>query len=957
MKTKSIYRKLIRWTILSLLPFALVLTCATASSVNFGGLGKANDLVPLTRYAITGTLPNGLKYYILENSYPENRAHLALAVNAGSVLERDDERGFAHFTEHLAFNDTARFPKLELIEYLRSLGMRFGADANAYTSYDETVYHFDVPVEVQNGVKRIPEKALAIIDDWTHAVSFNPEDVANESRVVLEELRGRLGAMDRVRKITLPILFSGSPYAQREPIGLAEVIENATSQKVKGFYDRWYTGDNMALIFVGDFDGKALEAELVRHFNMPAPAKPVNRPRHELPPPQKGQFRVEIITDPELTSASYSIYYKQNPGAARGTLSSYRESVIDYLIDTMLSLRFEETSSKPESAASRSSGGMWHWSVNSRFYTMGTRPKTGKIEDALHELLMEKESVRRFGFTGAELERAKLSLVSTMEKMASEKDRQNSRTYIRGFTSHFLTGEDMADIEWELEAVNALLPGIGVKEIAQAVSNYFKADDCTVFLMAPEAEAANIPSKERIKAIFNETAKAKIAAKVSDSLSDELLERQPQPGKITEETTDQTGAVIFSLSNGAKVILKETSNKNNEVVFYAAAKGGTVNSEEAEAVSVGMLSEMVNVSGLGPYTRTELVNKLAGKQVSFSFWTGDYYRGFQGSSVTKDIKTLFEMICLFFTDPQFDDSAIAAMLDQYRTSLAHLEDDPQRVFSREITKLINGSHPRFKPLELADIDNVSLEKAFAFLEKCLNPQDYTFVFTGNFDIKEMRGLCEKYIASIPASQPMNQWTDPGIKRPGKIERAIYKGKEEKCTVYLVWFARGSAAFSEERNQTAAVLSEYLDILLTDEIREKMGGVYSISAGASVSVIPNGEYRLSANFNCDPARANELAAAVKELITAVGAKPLNQETFNQSKEALLKEHENSLQRNLHIAQSYANSSALYNTPLSRLNARPDVIKAVRPENVQELCRDMIVSGPVQAVLYPESAGRE
>lgn len=935
--------------------------CTSASKAAYGvfangALGKSDEKIPLTSRAITGELPNGLRYFILENTLPENRAHLTLAVNAGSVLEKDDERGFAHFVEHLAFNDTARFPKLELIEYLRSLGMRFGADANAYTSYDETVYGFDVPVEIRDGIKRIPDKALAILDDWTHAVSFNPEDVASESRVVLEEHRTRLGAMDRVRKISLPILFADSAYSRREPIGLPEIIENATSERVKSFYDRWYTADNMALIFVGDFDGKALEAELIQHFTMPSPAKPVNRPRYELPPPKKGSFRVETITDPELTSVDFLIYFKQKQGALKGTLAYYRETLIDYLIDAMLSMRFEEAASNPESAAVQSWGGMWRWSVNSRFYTMGTQPKTGNIEAALRELLTEKESMRRFGFTESELGRAKLKAVSYMEELLSEKDRRNSRTYIRSFTSHFLTGEDMADIEWEVNAVNLLLPGIGLKEIQAASKNYFSADDCIVFVLAPDTEAGNIPPADRIMAVFNETAKARMKAKKSSSVTGELLDRQPQPGRIVEETRDsETGALLLSLSNGARVILKETANKNNEIIMYAMAKGGTANvplEPEGESVSVRLASEMIAASGLGPYSRTELINKLAGKQAAFSFWAGSYYRGFQGSSTKKDLRTLFEMLHLFFTEPQFDKGAIRAMLDQYRTNLAYQDEDPQNVFQNEIVKTIDNNHPLFRPLEPADIDRVSTDSAFGFIQKCINPGDYFFVFTGNLDINEMREFSARYIASIPEGVSMGQWTNPGIVRPGKTEKIIHKGKDEKSMVYLVWFAPGPAGFSEEKNQIAAVLSEYLDILLTDEIRERLGGVYSISAGASVSTIPNGEYRLSVFFQCDPARAKELIAAVEDRITETAARSLNQATFNKSTEALLKEYENSMQRNLYIAQSYANSSALYETPLGRLNSRPNVIRAIRPQDVQALCRDITVSGSVQVVLYPE-----
>jgi zinc protease len=942
-----------------LIAAVLAISCANTPKTNFSGLGNSADPVPLTSRAITGTLPNGLRYYIMENSRPENRAYLTLAVNAGSVLEEESERGLAHFVEHLAFNDTARFPKLELINYLRSLGMRFGADANAYTSYDETVYGFEVPVEEREGVKKIPEKALAIIDDWTHAVSFLPEDVTNESRVIMEEYRTRLGAMDRVRKITLPVLFSGSRYAQREPIGLPQVIENATSEQLKNFYKRWYSSDNMALIFVGDFDGRALEAELASHFTMSAPTQPVDRPSYDLPPPEKGNFHVEIITDPELTGTNFSIYYKRQSGLPKGTLGYYRETVIDYLIDSMLSLRFEEAASKPETASVEAWGGVWRWSERSRFYAMGTQPKTGNAEAALRELLLEKESMFRYGFTDSELDRAKLHLRAYLERLVSEKDRQESQSYVSGFTSYFLKGEEMPDPEWEMDAVERLLSppdgstGIGLKEITAAVKNYFAANDCTVFVIAAEADAPSLPSKERIKQIFNETAKAKITPKKSESLSGDLLDNMPQAGTISAESKDSaTGASLLRLGNGAQVILQQTKNKNNEIIMYAMARGGYSSVSDDESVSAQLASEMLGASGLGPYSRTELINKLAGKQVSISCWASQYYRGFQGSSTTKDIKTLFEMVYLGFTRPELHEDAVAAMLDQYRTNLALQEEDPETVFNHAITQTVYSGHPRFKPLELADMDKVSVEQALRFIKSSLNPGDYTFVFTGNLDMGDMKKLAAQYVASIPNSAPLSAWTDLHITRPGKTEKRVYKGKEAQSMVYLGWFGSGLPEFSEERIQTAALLSEYLDIMLTDEIREKLGGVYSIYAGASVSVIPRGEQFLSVYFYCDPGRAGELIAAVQERLARVSSQPLNQDTFDKAKEALLKEHERSLQSNLYLARSYANSAVLYDIPLNRLNTRPDIIKKVSPAAVQALCRELLATGPAQVVLYPE-----
>ncbi|MDR0465119.1 MAG: insulinase family protein [Treponema sp.] len=954
MKNVNFFRFKFKIIAILLLVF-LTLTCKTtpSSTADYSGLGKGTDKVPLTSRALTGTLPNGLRYYILENTFPENRAHLALIVNAGSVVERDDERGLAHFVEHLAFNGTARFPEYDLIEYLRSLGMRFGADANAYTSYDETVYHFDVPVEVTAGVKRIPDRALAILDDWTYAVSFNPADVADESLVVLEELRTRLGAMDRVRKIVLPILFKGSAYENREVIGLSNILENATSQQLKGFYDRWYTSDNMALVFVGDFDGKALEKELARHFNMNAAAKPVNRPVYDLPPPVNGNFHIEIITDPELTESSFDIYYKQKQGPKRGTIENYRKSVIDHLISHMLSMRFNEASTNPASAVNYSWGGVWNWSNNSGFYNIGTSPKTGSAEEALFELLLEKESIRRYGFTESELYRAKISLVSSIEKMVSEKDKKDSREYISAFTGNFLYGEGVPDIEWEAYAVNALLPGIGTGDIAKACADYFAANDINLIVLAPQAEAASLPSEQRIRAIFRETENTKITPRADVSFSSDLLDRTPNPGTVVSQQVDAgTGSNIITLSNGATIILKETTNRNNEIIMNAMAKGGTANAAADSVVSAKLLPAMINFSGLGPYSLTELVNKMTGKQVSFNFSVDNYNRGLQGTSTTQDITTLFEMIHLFFTNPRLDENAIAAMIDQYRSALIHQSDDPQNVFFIELEKLVNNNHPLFMPLELADMDKVSVRQASSFLNQCLNPADYTFIFTGNFDVDKMRDAAAAYIGSIPSSASMNNWINPNKTRPAEGRRTIYKGMDERGMVYITWLSQAPSSFNEQQNQVSAVLTEYLNILLNDEIRENLGGVYSIQSQASISVIPSGQYELLAFFICNPQRVDELVNAVTRSIAGVSGNQLNMNIFNQAKEALLMSHDRSMQQNSHIAQSYANSFVLFGTPLNRLNQRPDNIRAVTAADVQALCAAMTSSGSVQLVLYPE-----
>ena len=925
-----------------------------AGNEAFGGLGRGADPVPLMEKLKTGTLPSGLRYFILENQMPEKRAYLTLAVDAGSVLETEDEQGLAHFVEHMAFNGTTRFPEAELVNYLRSLGMRFGPEVNAYTSFDETVYGIEVPVETgEDGLRRIPDTALAVLDDWTRAITFAPADVDDERAVIMEEYRSSLGAMDRIRRQWLPVLFRGSPYAERLPIGLPEIIENAPAARLADFYRKWYRADNMALILVGDFDGEALAASLADHFQIEKPAQALERPRSDLPPPQKGAVETQILTDPELTATQINLYYKRGREAPRGDLAYFRNEIIDILIDRMLSFRFEDETMKPETPYVWASAGKARYGASSRFYVMNAQAKTGAAEASIEALLRAKESMLRYGFTGSELKIAANSLVSDLRRMVLEKDRQHSNNYIRYLTNYYLEGGNLADVEWELDAVQRLLPHISAKDINAAIKNYFSAGDLQVFIFAPEAEQASLPADARIKQLVKESAKMKIAPPVSGAVEEGFLAEIPARGFVTAESVDnETGALIWELSNGARVILKSTKNKNNEVVLQAMARGGTSSAAPEDDISASLAAEMAQVSGLGPWSRPELMRKLADKQVSLGPWVSNYYRGFQGSATSDDLTTLFEMLYLSFTDTRIDSEAVRAMLDQYRTGLAQRNENPDTVFSDEINRVIYSGHPRFKPLELADLSKVDMDKALAFLRRGLNPADYTFVFTGNLETETMSEYVETYIASIPKKENWNAWTNLNIQRPGKSEKTVYKGKEDRSLVYMGWFAK--APWTEELSAAAQVLSEYLDIKMTEEIREKLGGVYSVSVGVSVSPAPEGELVMSVYFACDPRRARELSAAVTDLLNRTATEPVNRDTFTKSAEALKKEWEASIQRNAYIAQSYANSSVLLNQPLSRLDKRPGYYSAVTPAAMQQVCAQVLRNGPAAVILYPEGS---
>lgn len=934
------------------LPVALY---ANPKADNYGGLGRLSDPVPFMEKARQGTLPNGLRYYILENARPENRAFLTLAVNAGSVLETESERGLAHFAEHMAFNGTARFPEAELLEYLRSSGMRFGADANAYTSFDETVYGIEVPVETVNGVKKIPEKALAIIDDWSHAVTFAPKDVEEERGVIMEEYRMRLGASDRVvSQQLIPALFKDSRYAVRLPIGLPEIIQTASADQIKAFYQRWYQPDNMAIIFVGDFDGAALEAELTAHFTTPKPAMPTARPEYDLAPPKPAAFSTAIFTDPEFPYIYAYLYYKLPQRKAGTDLASFREAIIDNLIAHIMGSRFNDVAAKPDAPYLDAGAWLETYGASSRFRVLVAEAKSGGVEDAIRALLLEKQSIERYGFTDAEINRAKRALLSSLQQQDSERDRTDSNVYVSQFTQHFLRGEPVPDVSWKLDAAQRLLPDITARDIRLTARAYFSANELSIYIVAPDSELPTLPSKTQVQQLVVQTAVAPIAPPVNEDLSEELLEEEPVPGFIVAEALDEeTDALIWELSNGATVILRETTNQNNQIILIAQARGGITSAAAEQSVSVRLSAELLNASGMGPYTRQELIKKLAGKQVRVGFGNSTWTRTISGSSSTNDLKALFELLYLGFTQPRIDADIMAVVLEQYRTALPQRTESPLDYYSDEINRIMVDNDPHLAPLTVADLDRLSLDEALGFARRILNPADYVFTFVGNIDIAAMRDYAEAYLAAIPSDgEGLNEWENAPITRPGKMEQNMYKGKEEQSYVYMVYF--DDEPFSEADSAASEALTEYLNIVLTREIREKLGGVYGISASASLQPLPlDGELGMYISFGCDPNRVDELRVAVKAQLELVANGDIDADTFAKAVEALKKSYEVNLQSNNYIAQSYSNSAVIYRSPLSRLNRRLSFYEALTLADIQELIAQLLSNGPAEFMLYPEN----
>jgi zinc protease len=517
-----------------------------------------------------------------------------------------------------------------------------------------------------------------------------------------------------------------------------------------------------------------------------------------------------------------------------------------------------------------------------------------------------------------------------------------------------LRGSAVTSVEWDLEAVSVLLPGISAAEIAAAAKDYFAYNDLVVFISAPEADAANLPSPDRVRTLVRRSARMRVPPPVNESLDDKLLDTLPTPGSILSENTDTaSGTTEWKLSNGARVILRETKNKNNEIILYAIAKGGITAVPEEQIVSADLAENILSASGIGPYSRPDLIKKLADKQVSISFSLSGFTRNFQGFSTREDLKILFELLYLHFTQPRLDQDAAASVLDEYRTELAQHDKNPEAVFFDERTRTIFSDNPWYRPMTLLDLEKVNITDAMAVIRKSLNPADYTFVLVGNLDMEYLRSYTETYLASIPRGEPWNTWADIQIVRPGKLEKVIYKGQENKSLVIMDWIV--PEEFSESGEAVAAVLSEYLDNRLMEITRKQMGGTYFVSTGVTLSILPpGGELNMYVYFPCDPSRVKELSAAVLEELNLVAKGVIDRDAFSKSIEALKKTFEASIQENSYISRNYAYFSAIYNRPLSRLEKRPGLYEAVTVSDIQKAVEKLLPRGPVTVILYPENA---
>ena len=878
---------------------ALCLTGAAQQTAKIKAQSTAlSQPMPVDPQITMGKFANGLRYYIRANKKPEKRAELRLVVKAGSVLEDDDQQGLAHFVEHMAFNGTTHFPKQDLVSFIESLGMRFGADLNAYTNFDETVYMLQVPTDKPETMDR----ALLILEDWAHNVSFDQAEIEKERGVVMEEWRIRRGAGARLLDKTFPIIFKGSRYADRLPIGKPEIIQGGKPDRLRKFYSDWYRPDLMAVVAVGDFDKAAIEKLVSSHFaSIPAATSPRPRPTYDIPDHAGTVFA--ISADKELTTTTVELDAIL-PARQQGSIGVYRQKTVDRLFSGMLSARFSEIAQKPDApfiAAFVGRGGFLARTKEQA--TLGALVKEGGIERGLDALLAEAERVARFGFTATELDRMKQTVLRNYERNAAEKENRESGSRADEYIRNFLQGETLPSADDEYALHKRFLPEITLDEINKLAREWFPEQNRLVVVRATEKSGVAIPDQAKLEAVIRAAGAKELKPYVDTLGAAALLDSSPAPGTIVRTTTKEAvGITEWELSNGVKVVLKPTTFKADEILFRATSPGGTSLANDKDYIPASSATQVITAGGLGKFNLIDLRKVLTGKVASATPFIGELEEGLNGSASRKDLETMFQLIYLRFTQPRADASAFGVLATQAKTMLANQSAVPEFAFFNALVTTRYQDHPRRRLSTAATIDEWNLDKSLAFYkDRFADASDFTFFFVGSFDLATIKPLVERYLGSLPSIKRKETWKDVGARTAkGVVEKKVEKGIEPKSLIAIVF--SGPFEHNQENRVAIKAMADVLETRLLEKIREDLGGTYSISASASYQRDPIREYSLTIQFGCDPARADDLVKRVFEEIELLKSNGPTEKQVGDEREALLREFEtNSKQNNFLLSQ--------------------------------------------------------
>jgi len=935
-------------TRLLLLTSAILLASFLTSPSQLARAQALSDPMPVDPQITIGTFANGMRYYIRANKKPEKRAELRLVVKAGSILEDDDQQGLAHLVEHMAFNGTKNFPKNEVVTFLESLGMRFGADVNAYTSFDETVYMLTVPTDKPE----MMDRALQILEDWAHNLSFESAEIEKERGVVMEEWRLGRGAGRRMLDKIFPVILKGSRYADRLPIGKPEIIQNGKQERIKQFYADWYRPDIMAVVAVGDFDKAAMEKMLTNHFaSIPAATSPRRRQTYDVP--DHAETSYAIATDKEASNTTVEIDTLL-PARPEGTVGAYRQKTVDRLFSGLLSARLSEIAQQPNPPFTFAFAGRGSFFARSKdSAVLNALVKEDAIERGLDTLLTEAERVARFGFTATELDRQKQSVLRNYERLALEKENRVSASRADEYVRNFVANETLPTADDEYSLHSRFLPGVTLDEINKIAREWFPDRNRMVVVRAPEKAGLVIPDQAKLAAVLKATGAKDLKPYVDAIAGATLLDSIPNPGKVSKSVTKESvGITEWELSNGVKVVLKPTTFREDEILLRATSPGGTSLAADKDYIPASTASQVIPAGGVGKFNSIDLRKFMTGKVAGVTPFINEIQEGFSGSSSRRDLETMFQLIYLRFTAPRADMNAFNAQASQMKTILGNQAADPGFAFSNALMSARYQNHLRRRFPTPEMIDEWNLDKSMAFYkDRFADASDFTFVFVGSFDLATIKPLVERYLGSLPSIKRKESWKDVGVRTPDNVVvKKVEKGVEPKSSSAIVF--SGPFEFDQAHRVSMRAMAEILQRRLLETIREDLGGTYGINASPGYERFPNQTYSITIQFGSSPTRTDELIKRVFQEIEAFKANGPTDQQVADERETLLRDFENNSKLNGYILNELSGRYANGEDP-AVLWSIPDYYKKIDKAMIQEAARTYLNTNRyVEVMLFPE-----
>lgn len=910
---------------------------------------------------ISGTLENGMRYYIKQNSEPKNRLSIRLAVQAGSMQEDDDQQGVAHFVEHMAFNGSQHFKGSELVDFFESIGMGFGPEINAYTSFDETVYMLELPADNPEFL----DTALTVVYDWACALDFDAEKLENERQVIVEEWRLGLGADDRIMQKQIPFMLPESRYAQRLPIGKTEIIENISRERVIDFYKKWYRPELMSIIIVGDAEPASLEQAVKQHLSaIPATGEIPEKQPARITIPKKDALLV--TRDPELSSTRIDIMAYKEPQHIR-TTQDLKDALVNSVACSIFSQRMTELSFGADSPVYAAGAGLQKFVDPLDLQFAAIIPTPGKFTEALQILLTELERIRKYGVTETELQRIKDDIIASETQRLANSAAISNSSIVAQLLEHSRSGDIVLSAQDRYNLYTEAVQSITREQVNRACKDWFPAKGKLMTVTAPDS-ASDIPSEQEIFAIWQKGPDKASVVPYSDDVDDRplYLEKPAVSGSILSEQTLLTEPLTVTqwlLSNGVRVIINQTDFKQDEILMNAVRRGGLSYFSDEEYQSAAAAAEYVEQSGLNGLTPMQVVKKLSGKQISITPVIAPYYSGLRASCSAADFEDMFRLTQLYFTAPYFSEDGWSQVLIARQRQAAQLMNTPEGHFYQALSALRYGESPRYAPVTEETISLLNSAAAERAYRTCFEDANgYTFIFTGSFDVEQLRTFACDYLATLPSGYAENKAL-PAVSPDsayipfpqGKPSVTVKKGLEDQRTVYIAFGGALPAVETDDitlQHQQLDDMTQYLRTVLRETIREQMGGSYNVSVYTASAEYPSPHYETEIAFSCAPGRERELADAVIAEIKRLQDTLPSQANMTKIQEQYRRSMETGLRQNsfwlTHITQNVLDS-----VPLEQIADTHRIEQAQTPQALQNTLRTMLnTDNYISAYLYPE-----